>query len=219
MSGLRRGARRPTTAPPPTVARLEWAHRPFTTTPSARWTASVRPTAPPLPTRLPRRAHCLKGARGRVCVFAYGVGLSSGTAVDRRYRPGAYVRIILDKIPCEFVEGFDPRMPVIVGGLLPTEDTLGFMQVGGCRQTETARSLKRMGTPPPPPQVRLKKHRWHARILKNGDPLIFSVGWRRFQSLPLFSVKDDGQRNRLLKYTPEHMHCMAVFYGVCRAPS
>jgi hypothetical protein len=152
MSGLRRGARRPTTAPPPTVARLEWAHRPFTTTPSARWTASVRPTAPPLPTRLPRRAHCLKGARGRVCVFAYGVGLSSGTAVDRRYRPGAYVRIILDKIPCEFVEGFDPRMPVIVGGLLPTEDTLGFMQVGGCRQTETAGSLKRLGTPPPPPR-------------------------------------------------------------------
>ena len=46
-----------------------------------------------------------------------------------RYRPGLYVRITLEKVPCEFIDCFDPHVPVIVGGLLPTEDTLGFMQV------------------------------------------------------------------------------------------
>lgn len=54
--------------------------------------------------------------------------------------------------------------------------------------------------------------RWHKKILKNNDPLIFSVGWRRFQSMPLLSLKSvvaGEERNRMIKYTPEHMHCFA----------
>jgi ribosome biogenesis protein BMS1 len=38
-------------------------------------------------------------------------------------------------------------------------------------------------------RLRLKKHRWHPRILKTNDPLVFSIGWRRFQTLPLYSVQ------------------------------
>mgnify|MGYP001481522161 CR=1 FL=1 len=34
-------------------------------------------------------------------------------------------------MPCEFIDLFDPHYPVIVGGLLPTEETLGFLQVRG----------------------------------------------------------------------------------------
>lgn len=110
------------------------------------------------------------------------------------YAPGAYVRIELSKVAHELVDHFDPAYPLLVGGLLASEESFGFIQ------------------------VRIKRHRWHQKILKTNDPLIFSLGWRRFQSIPVYSL-DDGTRNRMLKYTPEHMHCLASFYGPISAPN
>jgi len=92
------------------------------------------------------------------------------------------------------VQHFDPYYPLVVGGLLANEESLGFLQ------------------------VRIKKHRWQKKILKNRDPVTFSVGFRRFQSIPLFSMEDVNGRMRLIKYTPEHMHCFATFYGPLIAP-
>lgn len=44
---------------------------------------------------------------------------------------GYYVRMEIKGIPCELIEKFDPRQPLIVGGLSPGEEQLSFLQVGG----------------------------------------------------------------------------------------
>lgn len=105
------------------------------------------------------------------------------------FRQGLYCRIKIKGIPANFLKSFDPKMPLVIGGLTPQETSLGLVR------------------------CRFKKHRWHRKILKCNDPLVFSIGWRRFQSIPVFSTEDQNGRYRYLKYTPEHMHCLATFYG------
>lgn len=130
------------------------------------------------------------------------INKSEFEALDERSRinveglkAGQYAKIVIEGVPSEFVTRFSPKMPIIVGGINATEDRFGFVQ------------------------VRIKRHRWHKKILKTNDPLIFSLGWRRFQTLPVYSISDSRIRNRMLKYTPEHMHCFATFYGPLIAPN
>jgi ribosome biogenesis protein BMS1 len=111
------------------------------------------------------------------------------------YRQGLYVRIVIARVPAEFTRNFNPTLPVVLGGLQPFETELGYVT------------------------ARVKRHRWHKGLLKSNDPIIFSIGWRRFQSIPVFFTEDQNQRERYLKYTPQHMHCMCSFYGPVVPPN
>ncbi|ORX71557.1 DUF663-domain-containing protein [Linderina pennispora] len=107
---------------------------------------------------------------------------------DIQYRwAGEYVKVVVDDMPYEFVKGFDPSLPIVVGGI-SNEEGLSLIN------------------------LRVKRHRWYPKILKTGDPIVISVGWRRFQTIPTYYM-NDRIKNRMLKYTPEHMHCSAVVYG------
>ncbi|KAF5274100.1 hypothetical protein FQR65_LT04498 [Abscondita terminalis] len=105
------------------------------------------------------------------------------------YRPGMYVRIELDDVPAEFVNYFDPNYPLVVGCLNMSEENIGYVN------------------------VKIKKHRWYKKILKSSDPLLLSLGWRRFQTVPIYSKLEDDLKFRFLKYTPEHVTCNAHFWG------
>ncbi|KNC52613.1 uncharacterized protein AMSG_08477 [Thecamonas trahens ATCC 50062] len=109
-------------------------------------------------------------------------------AIYEGYRAGTYVRIVMRALPAELMLHFDPRRPMLVCGVPTGETTMTFLR------------------------ARIKRHRWHSRILKSNDPLIFSLGWRRFQTVPLYARWNNG-RTMYAKYTPEHAHCEAVFYG------
>ncbi|KAF7805324.1 ribosome biogenesis protein BMS1-like protein isoform X1 [Senna tora] len=111
------------------------------------------------------------------------------------FRTGSYLRLEVHDVPCEMVEYFDPCHPILVGGIGLAEENIGYMQ------------------------ARLKRHRWHKKVLKTRDPIIVSVGWRRYQTTPVYAIEDRNGRHRMLKYTPEHMHCLAMFWGPLAPPN
>lgn len=118
-------------------------------------------------------------------------GLGSEALVELQgYLPGQYIRVELKNVPVEFVKYFNPNHPTILGGLQAQDDD-GKMFLRG----------------------RIRRHRFKRGVLKSSDPVILSIGWRRFQSMPVYDTEDAGGRRRFLKYTPEFLHCNATFWG------
>eukprot|EP00871_Galdieria_phlegrea_P002688 jgi/Galph1/341/GphlegSOOS_G5049.1 len=105
------------------------------------------------------------------------------------FSPGSYLRLEVTNVPTDFIRYFNPFYPLLLGGFKVGEEQ--FCHV----------------------KARLKRHRWRRGLLKCKDPLIFSIGWRRFQSIPVYAHEDPNGRQCFLKYTPEHMHCDAIFCG------
>ncbi|KDP37695.1 hypothetical protein JCGZ_06352 [Jatropha curcas] len=110
------------------------------------------------------------------------------------FRTGTYLRLEVHNVPFEMVEHFDPCHPILVGGLGFGEENVGYMQ------------------------ARLKGHRWHRKRLKTRDPIIVSIGWRRYQTTPVYATEERNGKLRMLKYTHEHMHCLAMFWGPLAPP-
>ncbi|KAJ7980661.1 Ribosome biogenesis protein BMS1 [Quillaja saponaria] len=111
------------------------------------------------------------------------------------FQTGSYLRLEVHDVPFEMVEHFDPSHPILVGGIGLGEENVGYMQ------------------------ARLKRHRWHKKVLKTRDPVVVSIGWRRYQTTPVYAIEDRNGRHRMLKYTPEHMHCVAMFWGPLAPPN
>ncbi|XP_023739396.1 ribosome biogenesis protein bms1 [Lactuca sativa] len=111
------------------------------------------------------------------------------------HRTGTYLRLEIHNVPYEMIDHFDPCHPLLIGGIGLTEENVGYMQ------------------------ARFKRHRWHKKVLKTKDPIIVSIGWRRYQTLPIYAIEDINGRHRMLKYTPEHMHCLAMFWGPLAPPN
>lgn len=133
------------------------------------------------------KAEALKQSELNKSVFE---NLDNGLRVEvEGYRPGLYVRMLFKHMPSEFVTNFDSTYPILIGALNMAEQNIGFVS------------------------CKVKKHRWYKKILKTNDPLIISLGWRRFQTLPIYSKIEDDLKCRYLKYTPEHVTCNMHFYG------
>jgi len=113
-----------------------------------------------------------KDARLRRNEDEFGEAGERARLAHEGFRQGLYCRIRIDNIPADFISSFDPNNPLVLGGLTPQETNLGLVR------------------------CRFKKHRWHKRILKCNDALVFSMGWCRFQSVPVFSTEDQNGRHR-----------------------
>ncbi|KAI3896672.1 hypothetical protein MKW92_019241, partial [Papaver armeniacum] len=111
------------------------------------------------------------------------------------FRAGNYVRLEIHDVPFEMVKNHDPCQPILVGGVSLDEANVGYMQ------------------------VRLERHSWHKKLLKTKDPIIVSVGWRRYQTIPMYTLEDSLGRTQVLNYTPKNKPCLATFWGPLAPPS
>lgn len=101
---------------------------------------------------------------------------------------GRYVKIVVRGVKFSLYQNFS-QMPLIVSQFPFGENTRGFLL------------------------IRLKRHRFYKALLKTNDPLIFSIGFQKFQSLPYFCRKDMGDRIRMVKYTPKYDYCLCAAYS------
>ncbi|KAI5190102.1 ribosome biogenesis protein BMS1 [Nematocida minor] len=106
--------------------------------------------------------------------------------------PGKYVKLLI-ALPKKVTEVYTPENIFILGANKEEELSMTFIQ------------------------GRVKRHKWFKKTLKTKEAHYISMGWRRFQTTPVFSLKDPI-RNRMLKYIPDTMTCNITFYAPTHPP-
>lgn len=101
---------------------------------------------------------------------------------------GRYVKIVVRGVKFSLYQNFS-QTPLTISQFPFGENTRGFLL------------------------IRIKRHRFYKALLKTNDPLIFSIGFQKFQSLPYFCRKDMGDRIRMVKYTPKYDYCLCAAYS------
>ncbi|RZC63059.1 hypothetical protein C5167_024798 [Papaver somniferum] len=110
------------------------------------------------------------------------------------FRTSTYLRLEVHSVPFKMVENLDPCRPILVGGINPEEENVCDMQ------------------------ARLKRHKWHTKLLKSADTVTVSAGWRRYQTTPIYATEVHNGRHQYLSFNDEHEHCLAMFSGPVAPP-
>ncbi|XP_026430720.1 ribosome biogenesis protein BMS1 homolog isoform X1 [Papaver somniferum] len=111
---------------------------------------------------------------------------------NESFRTGTYLRLEVHSVPSRLVENLDPCRPILVGGISPEEENVGHMQ------------------------ARLKRHKWHMKLLKSADPVIVSAGWRRYQTRPIYA--SDNARHTVLDFISNMSPVLRCFVALLHLP-
>ena len=104
------------------------------------------------------------------------------------YKLGHFVRIDV-KLKTEHIRKFNSSSIIVLANVDIQEQALTYMK------------------------IKLEKHLYYPKVIKSNDPIIYSIGWRRFQTTASLCVEDKHQRLRSVKYTPKYTYCFAISYG------
>ncbi|KAI3841781.1 hypothetical protein MKW92_000465 [Papaver armeniacum] len=110
---------------------------------------------------------------------------------EKIFRMGSYLKFAICNVPSKMVNNYDPSRPILIGGISPEEDIVGCIS------------------------ARFERHSLHMKSLKTKDPIIVSVGWRRYQTTPIYALED---LRKILEFTPEDEPCSAAFCGPFATP-
>ncbi len=105
------------------------------------------------------------------------------------FEKGKYIRIDIKKIKKKFVDHFSVDFPIVLCTTNLQETSFGYLK------------------------IKFTKHLWYPKILKNNDPIILSIGWRKFQVTPVYCIEEKNHRLRMIKYTPKYTSCYAIVWG------